>query len=116
MDYRLRKRDRIRSRKEILLLLKEGKRVENKNFRILLKKRENNSRIAVSVKRKTVNSVKRNRIRRVLKEIFRKGRERLNGYFDIFVIVKRDLSEKKYEELERDFFKLLGKGRILKKC
>ncbi len=114
MDYRLKKRDRIRSRKEIVLLLKSGKRFENKEFKIVLKEREKNSRIGVSIKRNIVNSVKRNRIRRVLKEIFRKNREKLKKDYDIFIIVKKDISSKTYDEIENNFFTLLAKGEALK--
>ncbi len=116
MDYRLRKRDRIRSRKEIILLLKSGKRIENKEFKIILREREENSRIGVSVKKNIVNSVKRNRIRRVLKEIFRKNREKLKKDYDLFIIVKKDISSKTYHEIESAFFALLAKGKALKEC
>ncbi len=114
MDFRLRKENRIRRRKEIVFLLKKGKKLENENLKIVLKEREKFSRIGISVKKGVVNSVKRNRIRRLLKESFRRNREKFKSNFDLFIIVKKDISEKRYFEVEKDFLSILKKGNYLK--
>ena len=60
-------------------------------------------------------SVVRNKIKRRLRDIFRlliKG-EKLKGGFDVIVLVRPEIVEKKYEEIEKMIKRVLGKAKIL---
>ena len=113
MNFRLKKENRIRSRKDIVLLLRKGKKLEREDFKVFLKEREDFSRIGISVKKGLVNSVKRNRIRRLFKEAFRKNKRKFKKPLDLFIIVKKDLSERSYFEVEKAFLNVLEKEKFL---
>ncbi len=112
-DERLSKERRIRKKEEILSVLRRGKKIENGYLRIYYMEREKDSRIAISVKRKIVNSVKRNKIRRRLKEIFRKERKEYKKNIDMVVIVKEDISRKEFIKTKENFNNLLKRREIL---
>jgi ribonuclease P protein component len=113
MEKGLPKERRLRKRGEILSVLKKGKRIENDKIKIFYTEVREESKIGVSVKRKIVNSVKRNRIRRVLKEIFRKERENFKKRVNMMIIVKKDISGEEYKRVEKDFKKIIKKRGLI---
>lgn len=70
-----------------------------------------NLRIGISVSKKIGSSVERNRIRRVLKEIFRKIEIGYGGSVDLLCVVKKDICGASFweikEEIEEDLNSLL---------
>ena len=69
------------------------------------------NRIAITLKRKYGNSVQRNRVKRILREIFRKNKSRLKLGYDVVLLVYpgNDI----YEERENQFLSLLKKAGIV---
>lgn len=51
----------------------------------------------------------RNKIKRQLKEIVRKNLPHIRGGFDVIVIAKPEIVNKKYQEIKKDIEKLLKK-------
>lgn len=74
------------------------------------------NRLGVVVSKKNGNAVVRNRIKRLLREFFRKNEKNFSkeNSFDIIVISKKHFGEKafeiKYEEIEKDLRVTLKKG------
>jgi ribonuclease P protein component len=72
------------------------------------------SRFAVVTSLKvSKKAVERNRLRRQITEVLRKRFDRIGKGFDAVFIVKKDLLEKKYGQIETEVEKILKKARIL---
>ena len=85
------KNDRLLKRADFLRLSKSGKKVQNRQFIAYICKNEcGRCRIGLTVTRKVGNAAKRNRIKRLAREYFRKNRQILSEYFDISLIVKKE--------------------------
>ena len=59
--------------------------------------------LGLTVPRRVGKAVARNRVKRRLREIFRRHRAELNPPMDIVVNVRPTVSERSYDELEREF-------------
>jgi len=88
------KADRILKRKEFAELSESGRKIGNNHFLAIVSKCEGeNLRIGITVTRKAGNAVARNRIKRHVREFFRKNRHKLKKKRDINVIAHRRASE-----------------------
>jgi len=71
------------------------------------------SRLGITVGTKIGCAVRRNRVRRRLREIYRLCEEKTLPGFDIIVVARASAAEATYAELERDVLFLLKKAGIL---
>ena len=104
MDHSFKKADRILKRNEFIQLSKFGRKLQNENFTTIYAPGQfGRSRLGITVTRKVGNAVKRNRIKRLVREYFRLNRHMLSGDWDINVIAKKEAadlpSEKIFESL-----------------
>lgn len=96
--YTFKKKERLKLRRDITLLFKFGKSVQNEDFVIIYRKNGlDYSRIAISVKKKFGKANRRNKLRRWVKECFRTNKEKIASGFDYLIIARKSLSEK-FEE------------------
>ena len=65
--------DRIRSRTDFLRVQREGKRVHTPHFVIMVMPGQG-QRLGITVTRRTAGAVGRNRVRRLVREVFRRNR------------------------------------------
>ncbi len=87
------KEERIRKRKDYQVVYQEGARIHSKSFVIIVSPSHRGiRRLGVTVSKKVGNSVKRNRIKRLVREFFRLNKDRLPGSADIVVIARKDIS------------------------
>lgn len=90
------KERRLRSRREFLRVQSEGLRVTTPHFVLLLALGplpDAPARLGVTVTRKVGNSVRRNRVRRVVREAFRLRPGLLPAGIDLLVIAKEGAPE-----------------------
>ena len=84
------KADRLRKRSEFLDLAKRGRRIQNRYFvAVFARGGSDRSRLGITVTRRVGNAVQRNRIKRMVREIFRQHRSRLRGTWDMNLIAKK---------------------------
>jgi len=111
--FRLKKKSDIRS------LVNSGKFIRFKSFNVLLeKKNEDFSRIAISVSKKSGNAVVRNKVKRNIRESFRRSSIRESGIEVLFMLKKKKIDMAKWNgfavEISNDFNKLENLCRDLK--
>lgn len=88
------KKDKILKRREFLQLKRCGKRIQDRNFIIIYSDgRYEKSRIGITVSKKLGNAVKRNKIKRLIRENFRMNRDKIAEFMDINVIAKKKAGE-----------------------
>jgi ribonuclease P protein component len=88
------KKDRILKRREFLQLKRCGKSIQDSNFiAIYSSGKRRKSRIGITVTKKLGNAVKRNKIKRLIREHFRVNRDKIAEFMDINIIAKKKAGE-----------------------
>ncbi|NMC63447.1 MAG: ribonuclease P protein component [SAR324 cluster bacterium] len=109
-------RARLKTRRDFLQVRECGKRVYSRHLLVVYAPNEKNSRLGIAVTKKTeALAVNRNRVKRVIREIFRLHYHRILGNFDFVVIVRKNVKELSYQGLLREFLDILMKEGLLKK-
>ena len=113
---RFRPSDRIRHTAEFEKLYASGIKVPGRSFTMIAALNGlGHSRLGFALGRKVGGSVERNRVRRRLREIFRKRRGALQGSFDIVILGRPALASQTFITLEREFLERCGQlGRLIK--
>lgn len=101
---------------EFKKVFNRGKSVADKNVVIYFFRRNltSKSRIGFVVSKKMGKAVRRNRIRRVLKEIFRLNLDKIEEDYDLIVIPRATIQLSDFKAVEKSVLKLCGKAGILK--
>jgi ribonuclease P protein component len=107
---------RLRARKLFLEVYDRGHRVHSTYFVLFgLEGATPRSRLGITATKKFGHAVARNRIKRVLREIFRRNRDVVAAPVDVVVNVKSNAREQSYDRLEADFVSRLRElGRRLR--
>ena len=83
------KRARLTKRSQFLTLTREGKRVHTSHFIVLTRINDaGETRLGITVTTRVGNAVARNRIKRLVREFYRRHRDRISQAEDIVVIAK----------------------------
>lgn len=83
-----RRADRIRRRRHYLSVQKRGKRVHTSNFVLVVCPAAEGPRIGITVTRRVSKAVDRNRIKRLLREVFRRNRRLFPARSEVVVIAR----------------------------
>ena len=103
------KSERILKRRDYLRIYQNGVRVNSESFTVILcHNRSGIRRLGLTVSKKVGNSVKRNRIKRVLREFFRLNKDRFPASQDIVIIAKKNISSLEYQDVCRELEGLLN--------
>ncbi|MEK7090319.1 MAG: ribonuclease P protein component [Patescibacteria group bacterium] len=102
-------------RERIKKVLKLGRRLKNGPITaVLLGNNLNTSRIAVVISSKAIRkSVVRNKIRRRIKEIFKKIKELLDKNYDVVIIIYSD-NRSSFKDLEQLLFGAFLTAKVIK--
>ena len=101
---------KIKTSRDFRNILTKGTKSHSENF--ILYARPNSlgfPRLGVSVgKKASASSVRRNRMKRVLREVFRKHKPAFHSN-DVVFVIKNDVSHKKFSELHSEIEKLVSR-------
>jgi len=96
--------ERIRKKSDFLFLYKNGKRYQGKYFNLIyFPNNLNLSRMAVIVSKKIGNAVKRNKIKRWMRDLFRRNKDFLKVHLDMLIIIKKDIKEISWSTLRENY-------------
>jgi ribonuclease P protein component len=102
-------REHIRRRRDFLLAYDKGRRVSGRFMTVfLLANRLPDSRLGIAATRKIGDAVRRNRAKRLVRELYR--RNNFTAGFDIVVIPRREIFDANYGSLEADYRALLRRA------
>jgi ribonuclease P protein component len=98
--FSLSKDERIRNKKDFLVIKEKGKRVVTDNFVIYIHKNSLGiNRVGIIVLKIIGKAVKRNRVKRLLREFFRLNKWKFEEGFDILFIAKKGAEKLKYSDI-----------------
>ncbi len=105
---RFRKADRIRRRREYLAAQAAGRRLTAPHFTVILAPPggEPRPRLGLVVTRRLGKAVRRNRVRRLLREFFRRHREELPCQ-DIIILARKGAETLTYADVTRELARIL---------
>lgn len=98
----LRPTDRLKKRADYLRVQHEGRKHHTKHFLVVVLARgdaESTPRIGITVTKKVGNAVARNRVKRVVREVFRRERARFPQGCDVVFIAKEGAPLLGYDEV-----------------
>ncbi len=111
----LTREERLRLKRDFDAVFQEGKSVANEYLRIVYRKNGKAlTRIGVVIKKKIGKAVYRNRLRRLIKEVFRNNKREFPKGYDLVFIVKeglRDWKEIKYQDMLKIVLELVKRLR-----
>lgn len=109
MDERLRPLERIRKKKDFLSLYRNGSRFRGRHFSLVFRPNELGfSRLAVVVSKKVGPAVIRNKVKRRVRELFRRNKTVLPEATDVIVVTRPEILELGPEELSAAFLAALA--------
>lgn len=95
---------KLKKNEDFRSVFRNGIRKEGQYFYLYLApKQQKSSRIGIIVKKEIGNAVQRNRIKRLLREIFRKRYDDLFSLNDMIVMVKQEILHTRLKEIEDEF-------------
>ena len=100
--------EKIRRKKEYLTVYQKGTRSYSDSFTIIVHKHDTGSRkMGITVSKKVGNAVRRNRIKRLLREFFRLHKLRLPESQDIVIVGKKGIPRLTYQQVCAELENLL---------
>jgi ribonuclease P protein component len=116
---------RLKQRRDFLRVQQSGQKHHVRNFLVFVAPREPvkdapasppdapdaelPTRLGITITRKIGNAVTRNRIKRLVREVFRRNRSRLPSGLDLVWVAKRQAAEVEYDEVVADFEALISR-------
>ena len=109
MKESLSPRERIRKKKDFLILYKKGSRYRGKYFNLVfLPNNQTYSRMAVVVGKRVGNAVKRNKIKRWMRALYRRNKDLLEIPLDMIFLTKEEIAEASWAGLGEEYCSVLG--------
>ena len=102
-NHRFPRTCRLRARREFLAVHEKGRRVSSSSFTLYgLGNEVGHTRLGITVARKVGGAVARNRVKRMVREIFRYNRAALAASLDLIVVARPGIHERTAAEIEKE--------------
>jgi len=109
-DQRFPKRERLRKRREFLLVQGQGAKFSvDPLVALVLRNGLGETRLGITVSTKVGKAVIRTRLRRQLRELFRKRKQSLPKGLDVVLIARTSAADASFATLERAFSDIVRK-------
>jgi ribonuclease P protein component len=97
-------RERIRKKKDFLVIYKKGKRYRNRYFNLIyLANTLAFSRVGVVASRKVGNAVIRSKVKRWMRELFRRNKNLFEFSVDLLIVATPDMGQATWTELREHY-------------
>ncbi|MEW5806922.1 MAG: ribonuclease P protein component [Acidobacteriota bacterium] len=94
---------RIRKKDDFRLIYSKGQKITSESFTLfILGQGIGKGRLGITVSKQLGKAHARNRVKRILREIFRKNKGRIGNKIDIIINARPGIREKKYSELSNE--------------
>lgn len=108
--------ERLKKRWEFQRGYRKGQKYWNREFVIYVHHNAfNSTRLGITASKKIGNSVRRNRTKRLIREVFRLSKERIRTGYDIIVVGRTPSIHLDYQRAQKALLYLFRKARILEK-
>ena len=108
--FTLSKEERLLKRAQFVRLSGKGRSYRTRHFiAAVADGKEENNRIGITASKKVGNAVRRNRIKRIVRENFRHGKESLSGNRDINIIAKKGAASLPNHRINKELKELFDK-------
>jgi len=108
MSERLTPHERIRKKRDFINLYKNGSRYRGRYFSLVYRPSPfSASRLAVVVSKKVGPAVTRNRVKRRLRDLFRRNKGLIPEPTDIIVVARKEIVDLDVSELRAGYFQAL---------
>ncbi|MFH1350435.1 MAG: ribonuclease P protein component [Pseudomonadota bacterium] len=102
------KKQRLLNRKDFVNLNRFGKRYQSKHFTVLFNRnRLGITRLGITVSKKIGNAVKRNKVKRLIREFFRLHKSHFPQGYDMVIAAKYGASDLYFWEIKEELGELI---------
>lgn len=109
----LKKSYRMKKNSQFDYIFKNGKTIKNSKLLIFYSKSKSSTpKIGVVVSKKIGNSVTRNRVKRLLREIIRQNLSAMNGKYNYIFVARSGIECLTFNEINTILVKLIAKSEI----
>lgn len=110
-SFSFKKEEKILKRAEFINLNVNGARHHTKNFVVILKQNTSDiTRLGITASKKFGNSVKRNRVKRLIREFFRLNKQQIPKGYDIMIIALKESNNLNFSKIKKELGELLLKN------
>lgn len=107
--------ERVKKNSHFRYIYNKGKSISNASLVMYTTKNNKQiNRIGISVSKKIGKSVVRNRVKRLIKECYRKNKDRFKKGYDIIYIARMGSSKLTYIDIEKSIINLATRTGLLK--
>jgi len=108
--FSFKKEERILKKQEFIALNLHGKRYYTKNFVVIIREnRRDITRLGITVSKRVGDSVKRNRIKRLIREFFRLNKQQIPRGYDVIIIALKGSDTFNFLKVQEELGNLLIK-------
>ena len=109
------KEERLTKTHQFKRVYNQGKSVANNLVVLYVLKKSNDQqrRVGFSVSKKIGKAVVRNKVKRRLKEVYRRHKNRLISGIDLVVIARQGIDQATYEEIKESLLGIYNKAQVL---
>ncbi len=110
----MKRKYRIKKNKDFQVVFKKGNSFANRQFvlYILQKPEEKEFRIGLSVSKKIGNAVTRNKVKRLIRQVFSEEKHRISNGKEFIIIARKPAAEMNYHEVKGSLNHLFRKAKI----
>jgi ribonuclease P protein component len=109
-DQRLRSSERLRQTREYQRVFQHGKKLVSPLFVIYIHPGSTSfSRLGMAVSKRVGKAVVRNRIKRLIREVFRRHKTAFKSPCDVVVVARQQAADASFADVTRQFLILLGR-------